>query len=396
MNTIEQLKNYDFNKISLLTPRPLQGGTYFSKVVENTQELLLQTPKIYTKKGIHRTEKKTYCDLLFDIDDSIFLDWIKKFEEKIREIIFIKRDLWFYDELTLEDIEYNWIDSIKSYKKKFLCRTHFNKTLEGLRIFNENGDDLTMDDLKPGSKIICILGVNGLKFNTTSFHLEFGIKQIMVLDDSNKFEKCLIKYGKTIQKEEIQKAEVHEEEVHEEEIQKEEEVQEEEIQEEDIQKEEVQEEEIQKEEVLEEEIQKEVHDAPDKEEKEEVIKLEVVETEKEKMEMNKDENVEQNVKEEITDFINEKEIEKKDLEKNEVLKEHVLEIPKAEGTMNLRDPNEIYLDIYKAAKEKARQAKLVAVKAYLEAKKIKQTYLIDEMDTSDDDSEFDDEVFSEK
>ena len=102
------------------------------------------------------------------------------------------------------------------------------------------------------------------------------------------------------------------------------------------------------------------------------------------------------MKEEITDFINEKEIEKKDLEKNEVLKEHVLEIPKAEGTMNLRDPNEIYLDIYKAAKEKARHAKLAAVKAYLEAKKIKQTYLIDEMDTSDDDSEFDDEVFSEK
>ena len=78
------------------------------------------------------------------------------------------------------------------------------------------------------------------------------------------------------------------------------------------------------------------------------------------------------------------------------LKEFVLEIPKNDGAMKLRDPNEIYLDIYKAAKEKARQAKLAAVKAYLEAKKIKQTYLIDELDTSDDDSEFDDEVFSEK
>ena len=102
------------------------------------------------------------------------------------------------------------------------------------------------------------------------------------------------------------------------------------------------------------------------------------------------------VKKEIKDFINEKETEKKDLEKNAELKEFVLEIPKNEGVMNLRDPNEIYLDIYKAAKEKAKQAKLAAVKAYLEAKKIKQSYLMDELDTSDDDSEFDDEVFSEK
>ena len=78
------------------------------------------------------------------------------------------------------------------------------------------------------------------------------------------------------------------------------------------------------------------------------------------------------------------------------MKEFVLEIPKNEEVVNLRDPNEIYLDIYKAAKEKARQAKLAAVKAYLEAKKIKQSYLIDELDTSDDDSGFDDEVFSEK
>ena len=386
MNTIEQLKTYDFNKIGLLTPRPLQGGTYFSKVVENTQELLLQTPKIYTKKGIHKTGTKIYCDLLFDIDDAIFLDWIKNFEEKIRDIIFQKRELWFYDELTLEDIEYNWIESIRSYKKKFMCRTHLNKTLEGLKIFNENGDDVRIEDLTPGSKIICILGVNGLKFNTTSFHLEFGIKQIMILDDNNKFDKCLIKYG-TEKKEAVEAVEAVEEVEAVEKVVEEEAVEEEAVEEESV-------------EAVEEdlgEVEQKLKDSTlENNESEEVIKLEVVENEKENNEIRKDENVEQNVKEEITEFINEKEIEKKDLEKNEVLKEHVLEIPKAEGTMNLRDPNEIYLDIYKAAKEKARQAKLAAVKAYLEAKKIKQTYLIDELDTSDDDSEFDDEVFSEK
>lgn len=378
MNTVAKLKNYDFNQITLLTPRPLQGGTYFSKVVENGDNLLVQTPKICTKKGIHKTGKKTYCDLLFSIDDSIILDWVKKMEDRIRDIIYEKRELWFYDELTLDDIEYNWIQSIKNYKKKFLCRTTLNKTLDSLRIFNESGTEMSIGDLKPEAKIICILQINGLKFNSTSFHIEFGIKQIMMLDDTNKFDKCLIKYN-TAPRIEINESE--------EENKKQEDVAEKELVEE-VEEEEVEVPAPKEEELLEdvEQGQETVDEVVEPKEEEEII-ANMGEKEEEK---------ENNVKKEIEEFINEKETQKKDLEKNEELKEFVLEIPKNEGVMNLRDPNEIYLDIYKAAKEKARQAKLAAVKAYLEAKKIKQSYLIDELDTSDDDSEFDDEVFSEK
>jgi Icc-related predicted phosphoesterase len=380
MNTVAKLKNYDFNQITLLTPRPLQGGTYFSKVVENGDNLLVQTPKIYTKKGIHKTGKKTYCDLLFSIDDSIILDWVKKMEDRIRDIIYEKREFWFYDELTLDDIEYNWIQSIKNYKKKFLCRTTLNKTLDSLRIFNESGTEMSIGDLKPEAKIICILQINGLKFNSTSFHIEFGIKQIMMLDDTNKFDKCLIKYN-TAPRIEINESE--------EENKKQEDVAEKEL------VEEVEEEEVEvpapKEEELLEDVEQGQETVDEVVEPEEEEETEIIANMGEK-----DEEKENNVKKEIEEFINEKETRKKDLEKNEELEEFVLEIPKNEGVMNLRDPNEIYLDIYKAAKEKARQAKLAAVKAYLEAKKIKQSYLIDELDTSDDDSEFDDEVFSEK
>ena len=380
MNTVAKLKNYDFNQITLLTPRPLQGGTYFSKVVENGDNLLVQTPKIYTKKGIHKTGKKTYCDLLFSIDDSIILDWVKKMEDRIRDIIYEKREFWFYDELTLDDIEYNWIQSIKNYKKKFLYKTTLNKTLDSLRIFNESGTEMSIGDLKPEAKIICILQINGLKFNSTSFHIEFGIKQIMMLDDTNKFDKCLIKYN-TAPRIEINESE--------EENKKQEDVAEKEL------VEEVEEEEVEvpapKEEELLEDVEQGQETVDEVVEPEEEEETEIIANMGEK-----DEEKENNVKKEIEEFINEKETRKKDLEKNEELEEFVLEIPKNEGVMNLRDPNEIYLDIYKAAKEKARQAKLAAVKAYLEAKKIKQSYLIDELDTSDDDSEFDDEVFSEK
>ena len=74
----------------------------------------------------------------------------------------------------------------------------------------------------------------------------------------------------------------------------------------------------------------------------------------------------------------------KPLEKNDDLEEIELNITEEEP-MRLKEPNEVYLDIYKQAREKARKAKNEAIKAYLEAKRIKELYMLDVADSSDDD-----------
>jgi hypothetical protein len=61
-------------------------------------------------------------------------------------------------------------------------------------------------------------------------------------------------------------------------------------------------------------------------------------------------------------------------------------------TITLKKPNQVYYDIYKKARDKAKEAKRVALAAYLELKEIKKTYMIDDIDDSDDD---DLEVYSE-
>ena len=61
--------------------------------------------------------------------------------------------------------------------------------------------------------------------------------------------------------------------------------------------------------------------------------------------------------------------------------------------MTLKNPNEVYMEIYKEAKRKAKEAKKIAVQAYLEAKRIKSLYLLDEIESSEDDIEF--EEFAE-
>jgi len=52
--------------------------------------------------------------------------------------------------------------------------------------------------------------------------------------------------------------------------------------------------------------------------------------------------------------------------------------------ISLKNPNDIYYEIYKSAKEKAKHMKLAAIEAYLEVKSIKSKYMLDEINSSED------------
>ena len=56
-------------------------------------------------------------------------------------------------------------------------------------------------------------------------------------------------------------------------------------------------------------------------------------------------------------------------------------------SITLKKPNQVYYEIYKKAREKAKEAKKEAILAFLEAKNIKKTYMLDDIDESDSDNE---------
>jgi hypothetical protein len=56
-------------------------------------------------------------------------------------------------------------------------------------------------------------------------------------------------------------------------------------------------------------------------------------------------------------------------------------------TISLKRPNQVYYDIYKEARKKAKEMKHRAVLAYLEAKNIKKTYMLEDIEDSDSDSD---------
>jgi hypothetical protein len=59
-------------------------------------------------------------------------------------------------------------------------------------------------------------------------------------------------------------------------------------------------------------------------------------------------------------------------------------------SITLKKPNDVYYEIYKAAREKAKQMRKVAMEAYLEAKEIKTKYMLSDIDDSDE-SEYEEE-----
>ena len=73
------------------------------------------------------------------------------------------------------------------------------------------------------------------------------------------------------------------------------------------------------------------------------------------------------------------------LEKKAELCEINVDLPENSESVRLKEPIEVYKEIYSKALGKAKEARRLAVQAFLEAKHIKNTFLSGEIDDSDDD-----------
>jgi len=358
-NIIEPNENFDFSGLSLAHPVGIQGGAYFTKIEYNKKPLYIQTTKGQSRQGFVKTGKKYYIDLMFDKNAESLINWFENLEIQCQKLIFDKRDTWFQNTLEENDIESAFNSTIRVYKsgKFYLLRTNINNnhnSIPSIKIFNEQEISLTMEDITPETNIITILEIQGIKFTTRNFQIEIEAKQVMLLDNNPIFENCLIKMAKPIKNTEeimnINKSNSLDDNLK---IKND-------FLDEDDDKEEIEDiENNQESENIKKENLEEVDDLVSfeitiPEEKEEIISLEFEDLE----------NLEKNTQEKNT--------------------ESYLE------TIQLKKPNQVYFDLYKKARSKAKVAKKNAIIAYLEAKNIKKTYMLETL--IDSDSDFDAEI----
>ena len=359
-NIIEPNENFDFTKLSLAHPTGVQGGAYFTKIEYNKKPLYIQTLKGQTKQGFVKTGKKYYCDLMYDKNAETLINWFENLEEKCRKLIYEKKSDWFQGSLEENDIEAAFNSTIRVYKsgKYYLVRTSIKNNNNGLpevKIYDENENVLTIEDVKTETNIISILEIEGIKFTSRNFQIEINLKQSIVLSLEPDFTSCLIKPNKKQeQKFEFMPLEITSAILQDNPL-------------EDIKKTVIETSLEETNSIIKEEQPFESLEEIEHETKEEPASNEIT-LEFEEL----DENIENNV-DEI-----------RELNNNDFNLESNLE------AIQLKKPNEVYYELYREARKKAKMAKKNAIIAYLEAKNIKKTYLIENLDDSD--SEFDAEI----
>ena len=411
MNIYKPNDLFNFKNFSLDDPGRLQGGAYYSKIKYNEKSFFIETPKCSTKKGIVVTGKKTYCDLIYTTNEYEMINWIIEFEQTIKNLLFTKSELWFHNELDLDDIEYFFNSSIRTYKENLqvmrtyiLSSKHLNNT--SLQIYDENESIKHLKDVlnKSIKAIICFKGV---KFTSTSFQLDIDIKQILIIEQKQIFNKCMIsnihntleivdnnkEYAPNTIKDTTETEENVDADT-----------------EDNVDADAV------------ENVDADTEDNVDADAVENVDADAVENINTTFSDMDISENIYENVKEltinndntKITESNNHNSTNVKNINKDnknitsslgnttstlnnntsstnkkipitQTLEEYDIKINNT-NSITLKRPNEVFYDIYKESRRKAKLAKRAAIAAYLEAKHIKQTYLLDEInDNSDED-----------
>ena len=204
MEIYKPTSGFDFQNVILETPQVLHDGSFLTKIKKSDKQIYIQMPKCLTKDGFNYNKKGKFCDLLYTKDieqNQELISWLLSLEEDCQQKIYDKRNIWFNNDLTINDIESLMIPITRLFKsgKEILLRTYIDVSKQNGRdkclVYGEDEIQIGLDDISRDTFIIPLLLVEGIKFTPKSFEILFKITQIMALDDDKDILKdnCLIK-----------------------------------------------------------------------------------------------------------------------------------------------------------------------------------------------------------
>jgi len=387
-DTNEKLREFNFDKLVLAKPTLISGGNYFIRFKKDNIPLYIQPPACNTRNGFVKNGRKYYTDMLFTNEDEYIIQWFEKLEEYCIQYIYEHRDTWFDGNMEKADIENYFTSPLKVYKsgKFYLIRTNIPTALDkpSIKIYDEDENQVDFSTITENTKLMNIIEVQGIKCSARSFQIELEMKQSLLLrpEEFKLFDKCIIQ------------------------------------------------------------TKPQIHSQTTTAQTEELVKQSITKP----IMISTDDN---NTNEIVSDLINDisSEIEQSEIEQSEILPESdnntnnlgkssqpnsidtdtintnidintvsdepdssidnntniknsndsmeevvfTLEELPTDEKLTLKKPNEVYYQMYRDARQKAKVAKELALSSYLEAKNIKNTYMLNEIDSDTSDLEIDDE-----
>jgi hypothetical protein len=253
--------------------------------------------------------------------------------------------------LELEDIENSFTSPMKTYKsgKFYIVRTNITPRLGKitLKIYDENERDVALEDIAENTAVMTILEVQGVKCSARNFQIEIELKQMMTLKPVDLFETCILRTGSAINNTQKLYENVTPEDLG------------------NSNESPVLEKTINNDMNEEAEESKETQATPVNESESSTVATQEIVSETENIFPPPIENVESNELCEI-DF-------------------NLDEMPESD-IVKIKQRDDVYYEMYREARRKAKLAKDLALSAYLEAKQIKNKYMLDDISDSDDSS----------
>lgn len=175
------LEHYDVNKLKLSDPYNIDDDTFFCKFSYNNMPFVIKTNKIcYLKKRQQNTNNYIYISLT----SPDYLLWFETFYKDCINLFYKNSEAWFEEKLTYSDVEFSFINPLKSNIKEscfdIRCITDENR----LHIIdsNENVRDLNnIDD----TKVIPTFHIKGIKFNDKYFMFEIEVNNLYIILEEN-------------------------------------------------------------------------------------------------------------------------------------------------------------------------------------------------------------------
>ena len=380
-------KKFNFDDLYFTSPSSINGGNYFIKIINNSTPLYIQPPKCELKNGVMKSGKKMYCDLMFSRTDEKFIEWIENLENICHTKIYENRSKWFESNLEQDDIENSFTSPFKIYKSGtyYILRTSIPTILDkpNIKIYDEDGLEIPINDVKSNEQVATILEIQGIKCSVRSFQLEFLIKQMLTIKPVDIFDNLLLVNKKDVgdtnkeKKDNNEMTEVDETRVDESQVD-ESQVDETQVDESQVDETQVDETQVDESQVDETQVDESQTDNDNLEKK----TFNEIETPSFNINTNTEKDTDKTNTDNFRDIDN--------------IDNNLVEIdikPTDDDTVFLKERNDVYYNMYREALQKAKMAKSLALTNYLEAKRIKNTYMLTDLS---DDSDIDDSIHSDE
>lgn len=367
-DTQYKLQSFDFSKLVLSKPTLISGGNYFIRFKKDNMPLYIQCPSCNTRNGFVKNGRKYYTDLLFTNEDEYIIQWFERLEEYSIQYIYEHRDTWFDGNMEKADIENYFTSPLKIYKsgKFYLIRTNIPTVLEKptIKIYDEDENNVEYTTINDSTKLMNIIEIQGIKCSARSFQIEIEMKQALVIksQDMHIFNKCIIQTNKSLQ---IQSEDdIHPPSETLNAVKDDNEIIVDLV-------------ENMKDTIIENSTV--ISDDNDTNNLGNLNKTEIISNTE--MESIKNEESIDNT----TEMINTPEIKIDTCENKNDIEEIDLNLEdlSSNDKVTLKEANEVYYQMYRDARQKAKMAKELALSSYLEAKQIKNTYMLTNIDDSD-------------